>query len=110
MLGAAMLAITAASVQATGFANYFAVVSPTGGVTQGVGIVSATRKTVGRYEIKFARPLVFCAYFATIRGVQPGMITAAKKNGVTDIAIVRTFSKTGVSADMPFNLLVQCNS
>ena len=90
------LAIAATAVQATGFANYFAVIRPTGTVKQGVGVVSAIRRAVGLYEIKFARPLSACAYFATILGGTPGMITAAKKGGVTDTAIVRTFSKAGV--------------
>lgn len=110
VLGAVALAIAATAVQATGFANYFAVIRPTGTVKQGVGVVSATRRAVGLYEIKFARPLSACAYFATILGGTPGMITAAKKGGVTDTAIVRTFSKAGVRTDMTFNLLVQCNS
>jgi len=110
VLGAVALAIAAAAVQATGFANYFAVLRPTRTVKQGVGVVSATRTAAGFYEINFARPLSACAYFASILGGTPGMITAAQKGSVADTAVVRTFSKAGVRTDMAFNLLVQCNS
>jgi hypothetical protein len=101
-----------ASAQSFGFASFHALVGATGVVARGSGVKAVTRPAVGRYRVQFTRRVnaTACIYTATLLGPQGGQASVQMVQGQPDTIAVFTFSRTGIAANLPFNLLVSCNS
>ncbi|BCJ62760.1 hypothetical protein [Micromonospora endophytica] len=91
---------------------FWAVVESTGVLVRGFGVVSATRITVGQYQVVFSHDLTRSAYVGSIGltgsvGASPsGQIAVVGRAGVPNGVFVQTFSGTGVAADRAFHLTI----
>jgi len=111
MAGAALMTITAVGeTQALGFATYFAVLGGNGTVATSSGVASSVRTGPGVYEVAFNRPIVGCALVATINGAKAGFASVAHKAGSPTTVTVSTFTTRGVASNLPFTVLITCNS
>ena len=99
-----------ASAQSFGFATFHAIVSATGVVARGSGVKAVTLQSAGRYVVKFARSVNTCAFAATPWGANGGQVSVQRVAGQpADTITVFTFSRTGVPANIHFNLMVSCS-
>jgi hypothetical protein len=112
VLAGAVCAIVAgpASAQSFGFATFHAVVNVTNLAARGSGVKVVTRPAVGRFDVKFTRPVTACTYTATPWGANGGQASVQRVAGQpADTITVFTFSRTGVPANIHFNLMVSCS-
>jgi hypothetical protein len=91
---------------------FFAVVEPTGALARGFQAVSATRLSVGTYQVVFSHDLTGSAFVGTIGlsgsagASAPGEITVVGRAGVPNGIFVQTFNSTGALADRGFHIAV----
>ena len=91
----------------------FALVTGDGQLVRGRGVVSATRLSVGNYNLIFERDVSACIYTASIGGrggvpPEPRFITA-DLGGSMKTVVVEVWNFDGRSrADMSFHLVVRC--
>jgi hypothetical protein len=109
----AILAVAATAIglaQASGFGSYFAVILSNGTVATSSGVAAAARTAAGRYEITFNRSIAGCATLVSVTGAVPAWGVGRRKPGTADVLLVSTFSRTGAATDLPFHLMISCNS
>jgi hypothetical protein len=112
LLAASVCAIIAgpASAQSFGFATFHAVVNGTTLVARGSGVKAVTRPAVGKYNVQFARNISACTYIATPWSSTGGQATIFRLAAQpADTLTVLTFTRTGVAANIHFNLMVSCS-
>ncbi len=102
--------IIAGQARAAGFATYNAIVAATGVTLTSAGVMSSAKTATGIYEVTFGRPVNGCTLIGTLRGAAAGLIATTSKPGSPTVAVVTTFSASGVKTNQSFNLLAQCNS
>jgi hypothetical protein len=110
-LAAATFAVaTIGAGQAFGITGYFAVMLSNGIVARSSGVAAAARTAIGKYEITFNGSIAGCATLVNVTGAAPAWGVGRRKPGTTDVLQVSTFSRTGAATDLPFHLLISCNS
>ena len=92
----------------------FAVVSDTGALARGSGVVSVANLSTGSYEVIFNKNVNKCAYTASIGTtstgsvLSPGLITVAGRAGNKAGVFVRIVDRLGNAVNQPFHLSVTC--
>jgi hypothetical protein len=91
----------------------WAVVSSTGELARGSGVVSSEKGGTGLYFVKFDKDITACSWIGTVgttgfSGIEFGDINIAGKFETTDTLFVTTFSNGGTSEDKSFHLAVLC--
>jgi hypothetical protein len=96
--------------------SLWAVVSSTGTLARGSGVVSVTRTAAGSYRVVFGQDVSTCAFVATLgytgTGSAPsegqGTSYVGRDAGGTDRVNVFTYDKGGSIIDRSFHLVVAC--
>jgi hypothetical protein len=93
----------------------WAVVGGGGGLQRDFGALSSGKaNNPGRYNVRFERSIVNCAYVATLgpsgtsNNPDTGQISAARRPGTETEVRVRTTDSGGANADRAFHLAVHC--
>ncbi|MGP8136134.1 MAG: hypothetical protein ACLQD8_08495, partial [Thermoplasmata archaeon] len=110
-----MLAKSGFSVAAVCGAGLWAVVSSTGTLARGNGVVSTTMTGPGVYDIVFDQQVENCSFLASLgstgSGSAPvGGVTVADFTGRSDGVKVATWADTGESVSFSFHLVAICGS
>jgi hypothetical protein len=93
--------------------THHAVVTPTGTLSRGRGVTSASKTGTGQYQLVLDGDVRACTYFAALGdpadGAPPaGEIAASSLAGNANAVLVVTRDSAGAAADRPFHLLVSC--
>jgi hypothetical protein len=102
--------IAKCEAQSFGFATFSALVNSQGRTVRGLGVQSSARSALGVYTIEFTREVDSCFIVATPRGANGGQASVQEVGQNPNQVRVRTFSRTGQSADLAFVVLVSCAS
>jgi hypothetical protein len=110
-----MLAKSRFSVAAVCGAGLWAVVSSTGTLVRGSGVLSATMTGPGVFDVKFDQVVENCSFLASLgstgSGSAPvGVVTVADFTGTSDGIKVATWADTGESISFSFHLVAICSS
>ncbi|MFV2105459.1 hypothetical protein [Micromonospora sp. LOL_015] len=90
---------------------YFAVVSSTGALQRGFGVVSALRLAAGSYQVIFSHDVTGSAAVGSVgfhdtTVPAPGEVAVSSRLGVPNAVLVRTYASNGNLADQGFHLAV----
>ena|SRR5438876_805507 len=95
-----------------GSSGLYAVMDSGGSLSRSSGVLTTSKLSTGKYNVRFNRTITSCVWLATIgspgTGSNNGMVSAEVTNGTTDTLTVTTLGASGNAGDRPFHLMVFC--